>query len=319
MAADHIINTLLCTESKSNVSLSIPKCIFLVEEFEDKTPTLNEVYLWLKENKQFYDMVFNTETGMVDVYKNGEYVGSFSEDLTGEEFDKELSEEITEELRSELRSALARLKKKGNNSSELFKYLEELVELKLPWDSILENEIKKTRVKSNNNKTWKSLRKKLLHINVTLPSTSTEEVQDHLYIVQDTSGSLWNEEEDQNKFLNLILQSVSYFKSVKIIQHDTEIKSIVDLDQSTFEMGKHKVFELYGGGGTSHNDVFKYIEEKYFAEQEEIGMVILATDYESDVEEIWNNYEFHNFVPVKVLCTTNIDISSSVDPKPIYV
>jgi predicted metal-dependent peptidase len=317
IAADHIINTMLDAEAEQNNALIAPNEILRLEEFKGKTPTLMEVYEWLMENKKFYDIKHNPQTDLYDVYENGKYIGSFSDDI--ESNDIELSKEISEELRAEIRSALKHTKNRANSTSDLFKYIENLVEIKIPWNVILENDIQKTRVKSNVNKSWKSLRKKLLHLNVTLPSSSTEEIQDNLYIVQDTSGSLWNNTEEQNKFLNLIMQSVNYFKTVKVIQHDTEIKSILDIDRNSFESIKHKIFEMHGGGGTSHNDVFSYIETKYFEEQEEIGIIVMATDYYSDIESIWNNFEFHNFVPIKILCTSDSQISKEVDSKPIYV
>lgn len=317
LAADHIINTLLDSEAQMNKLIEAPEWIYHCQEFVDKKTTLNEVYLWLMENKKHYEFQYNSKTGMLDIYENGNLIGSINPDLD-DDIDEQFGEEFAEELKADIRAALRNMKNRGNSSSDLFKYLEELVEIKLPWDVILENDIKKTRVKSTSNRSWKSLRKKLLHV-ATLPSFSTEEVQDHLYIIKDTSGSLWDNMEDQNKFANLILQSASYFKSVKVIQHDTIIQNILELDQSNFEMNREKIFEMHGGGGTSHKDVFDYIEKEYFENQEEIGMVILATDYESDVEQIWNEYEFHNFIPVKVLCTTKSVISTNVDSHPVYV
>lgn len=313
MACDHIINTMLIKDSSLSTVIDAPNGVFTVPEFKNKKPTLNEVYLWLMENRDYYTVSYNNETGMIDVFKHNKHVGSFSPDLTEDELD----DEISAELKSDIRNQLSKMK--GNSSSDLYKYLQELVEVKLPWETILENEIAKTRVKSSCNKSWRNLRKKLYHLSLTLPSHSTDEKNDSLYIARDTSGSLWDDDTEQNKFINLIFQATKFFKTIKVIQHDVKITNILEIDSNNFESTKSKIFDMYGGGGTSHTDVFEYIEDQYFNENEEIGLIILATDYLSDVESIWNSFEFHNYVPLKVLCVGKTMISPNVDPNPIFV
>lgn len=269
------------------------------------------------------------DTGtLVDVYIDGKYQGTVPFDIGGKDpnasgndpsdtlNDSALSDELKSEIRSIINNVL-KGKSKGNGSGKVMEYLEEVTKLEVPWDVLLENTIQTTRVKSNNNKSWKSIRKKYRHLGVTLPDNSKELVQDNLYIIQDTSGSMGTEE--QQKFADLIQQSINYFKAIKVIQHDYDIQNILELDRDNFELQKHKIFEIYGRGGTSHKPSFDYIEDQFFNEDEAIGLIVLCTDYESDVERIWNSYDFHKFVPVKVLCTEKRSIiSRDVDDKPIY-
>jgi hypothetical protein len=171
--------------------------------------------------------------------------------------------------------------------------------------------------KSKSNKSWKNIRKKIRHLGLTLPDNSKEEIKDNLYVIQDTSGSMGTEE--QQKFADLILQSINYFKTIKVIQHDHGIQNILELTRDNFELEKDNIFKIYGRGGTSHKECFDYIEHMFFDEDERISLVILATDYYSDVENIWNSYDFHNHIPIKVLCTEKgVQIAGYVDKSPIY-
>lgn len=316
LAADHVINSLLEKEALSSKLIEVPSDAFMIPELKNQNLDVMEVYEWLMDNKEFYHCKYNQETGMIDVFKNNKYVGSISPDLDNE---AEESSDLLDEIKAEIRSVMNTFNTKGSNHDDLFKYIEELVKINIPWESILDNEIQKSRIKSPCNKTWKKLRKKLLHLSITLPGTDTDDDLDDLYLIQDTSGSLWNDEKEHSKIVTLLSESINYFRGIKVIQHDVEVTNSFYLTRDNFENEKHKMYELRGGGGTSHKEAFSFIENDYFEMQEKIGMVILSTDYESDIEQIWNNYEFHNYVPVKVLCSNkNVNINKMVDSSPIF-
>lgn len=254
-----------------------------------------------------------------NVYINEKYQGKIYFDLKpeAEGVGETCSDELKAEVRSIINNILSKGQYKGCNKGAIAEFLNKISELKIPWDILLENVIQTTRIKSNTNKSWKNVRKKFRHLNIKLPDSSKDDVKDSLYVLLDTSGSMSTL--DQEKFANLILQSINYFKNIKVIQHDHTVQNVLELTRDTFENQKDEIFKIYGRGGTSHEDCFKYVEHQFFEEDESIGLIILATDYQSDIESIWNRFNFHKYIPVKVLCTgKNETISPTVDNRPIY-
>jgi predicted metal-dependent peptidase len=346
LAADHIVNTMLNKDAKSELIgiIEPPKNLFIVKELCDKEYSLMEVYEYLMNIYQSIRIVIQDNNksqtqqdqqgqqnpgqgdtsqnigSYADVYINEEYQGSVPLDLNSKSVSsnasKATSDELTSEIRAIINTILNKQQQKGNIVGSVYEYLKKISKLEVPWDILLENAIQTSRVKSNTNRTWKNLRKKFRHLGIKLPDTSKEEIKDNLYILLDTSGSMRTTE--QSKFISLILQSINYFKRVKIIQHDFVVQNVLELTHDNFETEKENVFKIYGRGGTSHKDCFKYIEKVFFEEDEAIGLIILATDYESDIELIWNKFEFHKYIPIKVLCTKQNKISSDVDTNPIF-
>ena len=334
LAADHDINTKLDEDIKGVLKgeLEAWSGKFVIDELIDKDYSLIEVYEWLMDKKSKIVLKFRKSSegkdkadenrvdgDVADVYIDGKYKGSVNLDLTADSSGD--GEAVADELKSEIRSIINNLlnkhTSKGIGKGKIYEYLEKISALEVPWNILLENAIQTTMIKSNTNKSWKNIRKKYRHIGVTLPDTSKDLIMDNLYIVLDTSGSMSTLELE--KFMDLIIQSINYFKTIKIIQHDYGIQNILDLTRDNFEMEKENIFSIYGRGGTSHDDCFKYIEDQFFNEDEKIGLVILCTDYGSDIEQIWNNFEFHKFIPVKVLCTQKgANINPDVDSKAIY-
>jgi len=321
LAADHIINTMLdndCSNLGALKGIIIPPSNrFIIPELIN-TPnlTLMEAYEYLMNNIK--RISFEEFDGMVNVYIDNEYKGKISLDLPEKGSEAEGSEELSTELKSEIRAIINNIIKqqKGAHSGKIFEFLKNISKLEISWDILLENVIQTSLIKSNNNRSWKNIKKKIRHLGIKIPNNSKEVIMDNLYIIIDTSGSMSNI--DQGKFVNLIIQSINFFKHIVIIQHDVKIQNILNVDRENFEYYKEEIFKIYGRGGTSHLPVFKYIENMFFEEEEKIGLIILATDYESDIDIYWNNFEFHKFIPVKVLCNSKKKISKMVDPKPIY-
>ncbi len=335
LATDHDINTKLNEDIKGVLKgeLETPSSNFVVKELVDSGYSLMEVYEWLMDKKSKISIKFrkhNEDKGeasedridgdVADIYINDKYEGTINLDLnspTSSEDGSSLSDELKSEIRSIINNLLNKQTGRGFTKGTIYEYLEKISALEIPWEILLENAIQTTMVKSNTNKTWKSIRKKYRHIGVTLPDTSKDAIMDNLYIVLDTSGSMSTL--DLEKFMSLIIQSINYFKTIKIIQHDYSIQNILDLNRDNFEMEKENIFNVYGRGGTSHSYCFEYIENQFFNEDEKIGLIILCTDYGSDIEGIWDKFEFHKYIPVKVLCTVKgTVINPIVDDKPIY-
>jgi len=343
LACDHDINCkidrdIYNKETGFKEIINIPNHRFVIKDLVYQDVTLYEAYEYLmnmRNNIKFEPFFEDGSTGDpingeeieklekspagANVYINEKYQGKIYFDIKPEEpgVGESYSDELKAEIRSIINNILSKGQYKGCNKGAIAEFLNKISELKIPWEILLENVIQTTRIKSNTNKSWKNIRKKFRHLNVKLPDSSKDDINDILYVLLDTSGSMSTL--DQEKFANLILQSINYFKSIKVIQHDYIIQNILELTRDTFENQKEEIFKIYGRGGTSHGECFRYVENQFFEEDEKIGLIILATDYQSDIEHIWNNFNFHKFIPVKVLCTgKDIVISPMVDNKPIY-
>lgn len=326
LAADHIINSMLDEDAKSELNglIKSPTHRFLVKELIGQDLTLMEVYEWLVNNYQFIRIQINGD-GTADVTIKGKNQGTITLDLNqpgenGSAGDKE-SGEVEKELKAEIRSIIDNVlsqKIKGTGSSKLYEYIDKLTKVEVPWEVILENAIHTTLAKSNTNRSWKNIHKRYRSLGITLPTYANDTVLDKLYVFQDTSGSMSTE--DQRKFVDILFQSINFFHSIIILQHDSKIVSTLELNRENFEQQKEEVFKIHGRGGTSHIECFQHVENVFFDEDERIGIILALTDYYSDIEYLWDKFEFHKYIPFKVICTEkNIKIAPHVDPKPIYI
>lgn len=331
LACDHIINSMLDEDANGKLSgyVSSPKENFLVPFFIGKKCALMEVYEWLMDNSEFITITIDPNSGQANVNINGKDAGNINLDLTGDpdgsansdpddSIDNErLTSELKDELRSIINNVLERSAGRGSNSSKIYEYIKEITKIEIPWWILLENCIESTLSKSKENRTWAQPRKRLRTLGIMLPDTDKEYTLDALYVLQDTSGSVGTK--DQEKFVNIIEQSINFFSKVVIVQHDYTITNILELERDTFMLNKHKIFEVHGRGGTSHKKCFDLIEDRFFEEDEKIGLIVVLSDYESDIEQIWKNYKFHEFINMKILCTVKHTIASYVDEKPIFL
>jgi len=155
---------------------------------------------------------------------------------------------------------------------------------------------------------------------IMLPGSDNEETTDNLYICVDSSGSI--SDSDLSRFADIIKQSMIHFKTLHIIKHDTEVYGgIVKMSRDdTFDL-THDAFAVDCRGGTCHIDAFNHIEEDY-QEFDNIGLIILLTDFYSNIESIWDNYEFTHNVPMKILLPetgSNMNIPDYIDKTPIVI
>jgi predicted metal-dependent peptidase len=200
----------------------------------------------------------------------------------------------------------------------LYEYIDKITKVEVPWEIILENAIHTTLAKSNTNRSWKNIHKRYRSLGITLPTYTNDTVLDKLYVFQDTSGSMSTE--DQKKFVDILFQSINFFHSIVILQHDSSIVSTLELTRDNFEQQKEEVFKIHGRGGTSHRECFEYVEKTFFDEDEKIGIILMLTDYYSDIEYLWDRFEFHKYIPIKIICTEkNVKIPPHIDAKPIYI
>lgn len=242
----------------------------------------------------------------------------------------------THQLEKELQADARRLlnsplfnddKRKGSASGQLLELIKESIKVDIPWEDLLEHVIKTSITEISDNRSWKRVNKRMYTYDMILPSNEMDETYDSLYIFVDTSGSVSSTE--LRKFVHIIRASMYHFKKVVKIDHDTILytKYKKEYDASTInQLETDLSVEFTGRGGTSHREVYEFIEDLYVNHYDEFpGLIILLTDFESDIESLHlsNKFTFVNDkdISLKYIISNSrkIDIDKRIDPSPIFI
>jgi len=118
----------------------------------------------------------------------------------------------------------------------------------------------------------------------------------------DASGSVSHE--DLKKFAGVVLGSTRYYKNLIILIHDAKITDVLIFQEHpVVNEVIEKIKLIKGRGGTSHRDIFDYIER--VSEDVLISSIIFLTDFESDVQEIYKKYRFPKEIPTVWVLNNN--------------
>lgn len=337
LANDHVINDKIRMDIANSTTdifsiarnLEMLKDAFIVDKFKGVDATSYEVYHYLMKNVTYITITNSGDGdnngGDSDAKQNQEIEIT---DQNGKKHkikldikyskEKKICKEITEELKTEVRSILETSRNKGNSPGRLIKAIMDLVKIEVPWDILLEKAISSTVVVSSN-KSWKNINKRLYSaVNMILPYSDVEEQKDNLYLVIDTSGSILDR--TLVKFFTVVKNSLEYFKNIVVITHDCVISGYTKIAADEFDMKSSDILKIKKGG-TSHKDVFDRIEKDY-EKSEDIGLVLLLTDFCSDIEEIYSNYKWVYEIPIKVIAQSKSDmkyIPREIDKNPILI
>lgn len=148
----------------------------------------------------------------------------------------------------------------GNLPGSMKAMIDELVNPKIPWYTLLAQYIQKAVISD-----WKWVRpnKRMIGMDINLPSTVRENL--NIVVAVDTSGSISNEE--LTKFTSethSILTSVASVKMI-LIDCDIKIQNIVEIENGQSLDGTKLPWEgrpWTGRGGTSFIPVFEHVEEQ---------------------------------------------------------
>ena len=166
-------------------------------------------------------------------------------------------------------------KMKGKTPTGMERFVDNLLENKINWRQLLQKEIKNEIISDYS---WNKRCKKSYSTNFYLPSVKKENLD--VNVVVDLSGSISNE--DLKDFLSEMVGMSKMFKNqinMKIITHEVKINSVYDVKRVNEE--KILNLKLKGGGGTSHKDVWKYLNENNRGK----NLAVVLTDGYSDIEE----------------------------------
>ena len=227
---------------------------------------------------------------------------------------------IVDQIKSEARIALENIipNQRGTVSGSVFELIKDMVKVEMPWDKLLDKAICSKIVPDDDSKTWSKILKRPMALGMLFAGNENQEIPAYLVIACDTSGSISTV--DLEKFSSIILQSSKYFDMIRIIKHDVKITSDNTIESQSL-VNEDIIFKFEGRGGTSHLYVFQKIEKLYEDENSEISLVILLTDFYSDVERIWSKFEWVKEIPICVCLTEDNSnhVPEYVDANPIII
>lgn len=336
IACDHIINDVLDNDAEGYLKDKIksPKERIVINHFKNKNITAEEIYSYLVENAEFettninfgdnseQNDVADLEIQTIEVkMPDGQIINHVVDVKLNKELES-VANELSNNLAAEARAIMSSSNFRGTKTSKIQSYINELVKVSIPWEKLLEDAIKTNVTLSMDNKSWKSVNKRMRANGLVLPGFDLDEMADNLYIVIDSSGSITDK--DLGTFADVVKQSMIHFNNLFILKHDTEVYGGITklTKEETFDL-KSDVFNIKRRGGTCHKEVFDVIESEY-QENDNIAMIIFLTDFCSNITEIWNKYDFTKNVPVKILLpevgsVSPDSIPSYIDKNPIII
>jgi hypothetical protein len=206
-------------------------------------------------------------------------------------------------------------KEKGTGSSPFDKFLQKLFQVKINWEDILREcllvILQKSIDLSFNRPKMAWLANPLLSY---FPNYDVEEKRGMAVFVEDESGSMGDLE--VQKAGSIINQSKDHFTKVMVLKHDSMI-TWTKVYEDEIDVNELLMRKSYGG--TSHEDVFKYIQ-RYIKENQDdvsISVVILLTDFCSDIESTQKLLDA-SIPRVWISNNKNYDVSN-IQGKKIYI
>jgi len=339
LACDHVINRRIKQDiANGNSHLEIPSCTFIIDEWLDQDLMVEEVYDMLLDEAEKGKLIIESDegesggdgdaeggTGQIKVKHNGKnYVLDPDLDQKNGKDDSSETETEVKDIKSIIRGALEsdafKQMGRGTTSGGITEYLESIVEIKIPWEMLLEKAIHKFVPVKSDNRSWRVINKRMRSHGFVLPHNDTDDVNEsNLYIVVDNSGSISNR--DLATFASIIVNSAGFFNDVVVFKHDVEVQEIIEFNggQGIEDIGE--AIKGIGRGGTSHTPVFDEIENRVTLndDTDDVGLVLLLTDYDSNIESIWDNYEWTKEIPVKIILVDPREVASKVDDSPIVI
>ena len=139
--------------------------------------------------------------------------------------------------------------------------------------------------------TWSNIDSKLRHI-YNAPRRKNIEKTVDLIVSIDQSGSV--SDDSLRKLIFLISKKSKVINSIDLLFHDTEVCHVERFDGKFNKKSlENSVKKVYCRGGTSHADVFKWLDENISGRDSSRKIYISFSDNYSDIEDEYNN---HNII-----------------------
>lgn len=300
VACDHVIECKLKT--LSNVIKPFKNHYNIIDKLEHELPncTAEEAYDWLLTNRNKFTISSDKDQKIIKLEDSTTKKTIIIHDTLKI---NQLKEKNINQFITEARSIFEQLnlKNRGLNSGKMVEFISQILEIKLPWDRILEKAIKSIALSKTDDRSWRIPNKYYIPHNIILPSLFEGESEslNKLILCIDSSASISTA--DLQKFSGVIINSTKYFDNIQILVHDTEIEQNLSFKTQDYheEEFKNTIIKqgFKGRGGTSHKEVFELIEDQFKSNIDELSLIILLTDGYSDIESIYHRYKWTKTIP----------------------
>ncbi len=299
LAIDHVINVALDEDIRksvlSNIEMPLDRMIIdALNNYGFISWSAEQVYDWLKQYSKilhkgdgFYQVVINPPNGSSQTITYQTDI-RFSDDPRAQKAQRELSAQARAHVNSS--------RGKGLIGGRIRELLSQILDMYIPPEVILENALK-LELAASDNRSWRNLNKRLFAHGIIAPAADLEPLLGDVICLVDHSGSIGHK--DAAKFSGAIRNCASLFRRLHIVKHDVNIIKDGGISILSSDEVYHSevLFEMVGRGGTSHRAVFRYVQDQ-FDFGEPISIVLIFTDWDSDIPSIWNTFNWHKEVPV---------------------
>ncbi len=185
-------------------------------------------------------------------------------------------QELENEWLNRLEEAYVSAKQRGKLPMGMERYIDEIKKSQINWKVMLQKLIQATIPRDY---TYMKRGKKSMATKTYFPSVTREKID--ICIGIDLSGSIGKDE--LTEFMSEVIGMAKAYQNsitMRLLTHDVEVHN--DYEITNGNIAKIKKLKLKGGGGTSHEPIFKYIDEKV----RDCKAVVFFTDGYSDLEGI---------------------------------
>lgn len=198
----------------------------------------------------------------------------------GQPLDESQIHAIEAQAKIEAIQSMKSAKAVGKMPAALERQIDKMVNVKTPWDVILERWM---TGKIRNSKSWKTPNKKFISKKVYLKGRANTPKMGPMVIGVDTSGSIGQPELDEfNGHINRILHTCNP-EMVYVVYCDDGVNSVQEYEPDDFPV----TLKLQGGGGTSFEPVFDWVDENGIDPE----VVVYLTDGYGDQNRFTTKHE----------------------------
>ena len=198
----------------------------------------------------------------------------------GRPLDESEIRRIEAEAKVEGIQAAKAAKARGKLSAGLKRMIDEIVNIKIPYDVLLERYMV---AKIRNNKTWSTPKRKYISQNIYLKGKSSLPKMGTMVLTIDTSCSV-NETElaIYEGHANRVIETCQP-ERVVVIYCDSEVKHVEEFTADDYPVR----LDFHGGGGTEFKPAFDYIDDHNI----DPDVVVYLTDGHGDQDEFTTHHE----------------------------
>jgi len=258
IADDYCVNADLKKHKVGEFITTVP-CLF---DYKYENMAAEQVYDILYENAEIIN-VEDLINQLLDDHLDGDGEGAGSKD--GEDSDQEgkgpvkMTQEEKDQLKQEIKEAIisaAQGVEAGNLPKGVERMIKDMTAPVMDWNELIQSNV--TSAFSNDYSFMKPNRRGW-HMDAILPGmTPGEEIEADIFI--DLSGSIGYEQ--GSAFLSEVGGMMSQFDGYKLRVHCFDTAVYNSQEFSNENMEDIEKYDMYGGGGTDFDCIFKYLKEE---------------------------------------------------------